>query len=68
MLVLILATCTAPPWPHQSVSTQRVMPPGRGLHSSTFPLNVSTFGPMYWGALLVSVTETALVEQRCKRV
>jgi hypothetical protein len=41
---------------------------GRGLHSSTLQLNVSTFCPMWWGALLVSVTETAQVEQRYGRV
>jgi len=41
---------------------------GRGLHSSTFQLNVSSFCPMWWGALLVSVTKTAQVEQRCGRV
>jgi len=29
---------------------------GRGLHSSTFQLKVSTFCPMLWGALLTSVT------------
>jgi hypothetical protein len=27
---------------------------GRGLHSSTFQLNVSNFCPMCWGALTVS--------------
>jgi predicted acylesterase/phospholipase RssA len=41
---------------------------GRGLHSSTFQLNVSIFFPMQWGALLISVTKTAQVEQRCGRV
>jgi hypothetical protein len=29
----------------------------RGLHSSTFQLNLSTFSSMWWGALLVSVTK-----------
>jgi len=42
--------------------------PGRGSHSSTFQLNVSTFCPMWWGALLVSWTKTAQVEARCGRV
>ena len=41
---------------------------GRGLHSPTVQLSVSTFGPVWWGALLVSVTKTAQVEQRCGRV
>jgi len=41
---------------------------GRVLHSSTFQPNVSTLCPMWWGALLVSVTKTAQVEQRCRRV
>ena len=41
---------------------------GRGLHSSTSKLNVSTFGPMCWGAWLISVTKSAQVEQRCGRV
>ena len=40
----------------------------RGLHSSTFQLNVSTFCPTWWGALLISVTKTAHVEQSCGRV
>ena len=40
----------------------------RALHSSTFQLNVSTFCPMWWGALLVSETKTAQVQQRCGRV
>ena len=31
--------------------------PIRGLLSSTFQLNLSTFCPMCWGALLVSVTK-----------
>jgi hypothetical protein len=30
--------------------------PVRGLHSTTFQLNVSTFSPMRWGAWLLSVT------------
>jgi hypothetical protein len=42
--------------------------PGRGLHSSTSQLNVSASCPMWWGALLVSVTKTAQVEHRCGRV
>ena len=41
---------------------------GRGLHSSTLQLNVSTFCPNVVGCLLVSVTKTAQVEQRCGRV
>ena len=41
---------------------------GRRLHSSTFQLNVSTFCPMWWFTLLVSVTKTAQVEHRCGRV
>ena len=40
----------------------------RGLHSSTVQLNVSTFCHLCWGALLVSVTKVAQVEQRCGRV
>ena len=47
-------------WRDQSAS--------RGLHSSTLQLNVSTLCPTWWGALLVSVTNTAQVEQRCGRV
>jgi len=43
-------------------------PHARGLHSPSFQLNVSTFCSMCWGALLVSVTNTAQVEQRCGRV
>jgi len=41
---------------------------GRVLDSSTFQLNVSTFCPMWCGALLVSFTKTAQVEQRCGQV
>jgi len=41
---------------------------GRGLLSSTFQLNVSTFCPMRCGALLVSVTKSAQGEQRSGRV
>ena len=35
----------------------------RGLHASTFKLKLSTFCAMWWGALLVSVTKTAQVEE-----
>jgi len=43
-------------------------PSRRGLNSSNRQLNVSNFCPIWWGALLVSVTKTAQVEQRCGRV
>jgi len=45
-----------------------LLPGDRGIHSSTFALNVSTVGPMCEGALQVSVTDRAQVEQRCGRV
>jgi len=41
---------------HSSASVAE-RPLVRGLHSSTFQLNVSTFCPMWWSALLVSVTK-----------
>jgi len=45
-----------------------VIPAARGLHSSKLQLNVSTFRPMCWGAVLESVTKRTRVEQRCGRV
>jgi len=41
-----------------------VVPPNRGLHSSTLRLNVSTFCGIYWVA---SVTQTAQIEVRSGR-
>ena len=35
---------------------------GRGFHSSTFRLNVSTFGAKCWVLFMVSVMKTAQVE------
>ena len=63
-------------WAYQSRRSflRRIVPissghaAGRGLHSSTFQVNVSTFGPMCRGTLLVSVTKTAQVDRRCRRV
>jgi hypothetical protein len=41
---------------------------GRGLHSSTFRLNITTCRGIRWAYLLVSESETAQVELRCGRV
>jgi len=40
----------------------------QGLTLVHFSAQCENLCPMRWGALLVSVTKTALVEQRCGRV
>jgi hypothetical protein len=59
---------STPPLPSSPSAPARHSPRSGAYTHPLFQLNVSTVCPMWWGALLVSVTKTAQVEQRCGRV